>query len=71
MVEILESTEVRALRLAPKNRLPYRHQLRAVRSYIDGIQELIDAGGPVTRLALAPKWLVPNVVIIASAAGRP
>ena len=69
MVEILQSTEVRALRLAPKNRLPYRHQVRAVRSYIDGIQQLIDAGGPVTRLALGPKWLVPNVVIIATPQG--
>jgi leucine-zipper of insertion element IS481 len=40
--------EVATLPLAPKNPLPYRHQLRAVRSLIDGFQELIDAGGPVT-----------------------
>src|ERR1700756_5154119 len=43
--------------LAPKNPLPYRQQLTAVRSFIDGFQQLLDAGGPVTRLALGPTWL--------------
>jgi cytochrome P450 len=69
MVEVLENTEVRALRLAPKNPLPLRQQLRAVRSYIDGLQALLDAGGPITRMALGPKWLLPNVVLIASPQG--
>ncbi|HEY2501380.1 MAG TPA: cytochrome P450 [Mycobacterium sp.] len=69
MVEMLENTEVRALRLAPKNPLPYRQKLKAVRSYIDGIQALLDAGGPITRLVLAPKWLLPNVVLIATPQG--
>ena len=69
MVEMLENTEVRALRLAPKNPLPYRQQLKAVRSYIDGIQALLDAGGPINRLVLAPKWLLPNVVVIATPQG--
>ena len=44
-------------------------QLRAVRSLIDGFQELLDAGGPVTRLVLGPKWLLPTVVLIASPQG--
>jgi cytochrome P450 len=69
MVEMLENTEVRALRLAPKNPLPYWRQLKALRSYIDGFQELLDAGGPVTRLVLGPKWLLPNVVLIATPQG--
>ena len=36
MVEMLEKPEVGALTLAPKNPLPYRQQLKAVRSFIDG-----------------------------------
>src|ERR1700684_1093132 len=62
-------TDVAELPLAPKNPLRYRHQLRAVRSLIDGHQELLDAGGPVTRLVLGPKWLFPTAVLIASPQG--
>jgi cytochrome P450 len=69
MVEILEEPEVGALTLAPKNPLPYWQQLKALRSYIDGVQALVDAGGPVTRLVLGPKWLLPNVVVISSPQG--
>jgi cytochrome P450 len=67
MVEMLEKSEVRLL--APKNPLPYWRQFKAVRSYIDGIQTLLDAGGPITRIVLGPKWLLPNVVLIASPQG--
>ena len=69
MVETLEKTEVAALPLAPKNPLPYRQQFRAVRSYIDGFQELLEAGGPITRLVLGPKWLLPEAVLIATPQG--
>ena len=69
MLEVLESVDVAKLPLAPKNPLPYRHQLRAVRSLIDGFQELLDAGGPVTRIVLGPKWLFPTAVLIASPQG--
>jgi cytochrome P450 len=69
MLEAPESADVAKLPLAPKNPLPYRHQLRAVRSLIDGFQELLDAGGPVTRIVLAPKWLFPTAVLIASPQG--
>ena len=69
MVEILDVPAVETLRLAPKNPLPYRRQLKAVRSYIDGLQALLDAGGPVTRLKLAPKWLLPELVVIATPQG--
>ena len=55
--------------MAPKNPLPYRDQLRAVRSLIDGPQELVDAGGPITRIVLGPKWLFPTMVMIASPQG--
>ena len=70
MAETLDNPdEVRALRLAPKNPLPYRRQRKAVRSFIEGHQDLLDAGGPVTRLVLAPKWVLPNVLLIASPQG--
>jgi cytochrome P450 len=69
MFEILEETEVRALTLAPKNPLPLRRQLTAVRSFIEGFQDLLDAGGPITRVVLGPKWLLPNVVLIATPQG--
>jgi cytochrome P450 len=69
MVEIPGEPEVRALTLAPKNPLPYLQQLKAGRSFIDGIPALADAGGPVTRIAVLPKWLLPNVVVISSPQG--
>ena len=69
MLEAPESIDVAELPLAPKNPLRYRHQLRALRSLIDGHQELLDAGGPVTRVVLGPKWLFPAAVLIASPQG--
>src|ERR1700751_1209398 len=69
MLEAPESTAAGKLPLAPKNPLPCRHQLRAVRSLIDGFQELFDAGGPITRMVLGPKWLFPTAVLIASPQG--
>jgi len=69
MVEILERPEIGALALAPKNPLPYRRQFEAVRSYIDGVQALVNAGGPVTRVVLGPKWLLPNMVLISGPQG--
>ena len=69
MLQTPVPTDVAKLPLAPKNPLPYRDQLRAVRSRIDGHQELLDAGGPVTRIVLGPKWLFPTAVLIASPQG--
>jgi cytochrome P450 len=69
MLEALEPADIAKLPLAPKNPLPYRHQLTAMRSLIDGFQELFDAGGPVTRMVLGPKWLFPTAVLIASPKG--
>jgi cytochrome P450 len=69
MVQPLEETDPSALPLAPKNPLSFRQRLKAIRSYIDGLQALLNAGGPITRVLLGPKWLVPNVVVIASPQG--
>jgi cytochrome P450 len=60
---------VDALTLAPKNPLPYWQRLKAVRSFVDGFQTLVQAGGPVTRIVLGPKWLFPNMVLIGSPQG--
>lgn len=54
---------------APLNPLPYRQQLRALRSFNTGFEALRDAGGPVTRLKLAPRWLMPEIVVATSPRG--
>ena len=57
MVDTMATADVGALPLAPWNPLPLRQQMRALRSLIDGVQQLSDAGGPVTRLRMpAPGW---------------
>ncbi|KWX23476.1 cytochrome P450 [Mycolicibacterium wolinskyi] len=69
MVETVERTDLRALPLAPRNPLPYRQQVRAIRTFHTGVEMLRDAGGTVTRLKLAPKWLMPPVVVVTSPQG--
>lgn len=69
MVEAIERTDLRALPLAPKNPLPRRDQMSAIRTFHTGVEALRDAGGAVTRLRLAPKWLMPQVVVVTSPQG--
>jgi cytochrome P450 len=57
------------LPLAPQNPLPILRQVTALRTFHTGLETLRDAGGPVTRLVLAPKWLAPTVVIATSPRG--
>ncbi|MEB3070864.1 cytochrome P450 [[Mycobacterium] vasticus] len=61
--------DVRALPLAPKNPLPYWQQVREVRQMHTGVEKLRDAGGPVTRLVLAPRRLAPPMVLVTSPQG--
>jgi cytochrome P450 len=61
--------DVSVLPLVPKNPLPYREQLRCLRAFHTGMETLRDAGGSVTRLQLAPKWLMPPIVIAISPQG--
>ncbi|BBY78150.1 cytochrome P450 [Mycolicibacterium parafortuitum] len=58
--------EVSSLPPAPLNPLPRREQIRALRQFHTGCETLRDAGGPVTRLQLAPRWLMPPVVVATS-----
>ena len=50
----------------PRNPLPLRRQLTAIRMFDSGPAALRDAGGHVTRLHLGPRWLVPPVVVATS-----
>ena len=68
MVETLDGADLRALPLAPMNPLPRTEQMRAVRAFHTGVETLRDAGGYVTRVVLAPKWLMPPVVIVSDGA---
>ena len=69
MVEVVADRDVAALPLAPKNPLPYRKRLRALRVFHTGPEVLRDAGGRVTRTTLGPKWLMPPMVVVTSPRG--
>jgi cytochrome P450 len=64
-----ETHDISALPLAPKNPLPIRQLVKAVRT-LDTGQELIrEAGGRITRVQLGPKWLLPPLVAVMSPNG--
>ncbi|PRC56573.1 cytochrome P450, partial [Mycobacterium sp. ITM-2017-0098] len=69
MVETVHKVALSDLPLAPRNPLPYRQQMKAIRMVHTGLETLRDAGGPATRLKLAPKWLMPQVVVATSPQG--
>jgi cytochrome P450 len=62
-------TDVGTLPLAPKNPLSIRQLLAAVRTLDTGQEVLRDAGGPVTRIQVGPKWMVPPIVAVFSPSG--
>lgn len=66
MVETVDTVPLSQLPPAPRNPLPYRQQVQAIRNFHTGIETLRDAGGPVTQLRLGPKWLMPPVVVATS-----
>jgi cytochrome P450 len=61
--------DVAELPIAPKNPLPYRDRLKAVKNFHTGMETLRDAGGPVTRVIVGPKWLFPPIVVATSPQG--
>lgn len=69
VVKQSEVRDVASLPLAPKNPLPRKEQMAAVRSFHTGTDILRDAGGPVTQFSLAPKWLMPPLVVVTSPRG--
>src|SRR5258705_5445477 len=66
---MVETVEVAALPLAPRNPLSPLQQMKAVRSFHTGCEVLRDAGGQVTRCSLAPTWMLPPVVVTTSPKG--
>ena len=64
-----EYADVATLPPAPNNPLPYLQQLRAIRKFDIGLPLLSAAGGPVTRLVLAPRALMPAMVLVSSPQG--
>ncbi len=57
------------LPLAPRSSLPVVAQIHALRTFHTGCERLRDAGGPVTRIAFAPRWLLPEIVVTTSPQG--
>jgi cytochrome P450 len=69
MLNAGEKPDLATLPLAPRNPLPLRQSLKVLRRFHTGIEELRDAGGPVTRIKMGPSWLVPELVLITSPQG--
>ena len=53
----------------PANPLAYWRQLRAIRHLETGLPLLRAAGGPMTRIVLAPPWVMPPIVLVCSPRG--
>lgn len=68
-IDTAPSRDLASLPPAPDNPLPYRQRLAAVRSFHTGMDTLRDAGGPVTRVKLGPRWLIPPIVVATSPQG--
>ena len=66
---MVETVGVASLPPAPKNPLPYWQRLKATRELTVGPEKLRDAGGPVTKSVLGPKWLIPPLVFVSSPQG--
>jgi cytochrome P450 len=69
MTETFTNRTAARLPLPPKNPLPYWQRLKAVRDFGAGLERLRDAGGPITRIDLGPKWGMPSLVVVASPRG--
>lgn len=69
MTAVADTSAIAALPLAPANPLPYRRRLAAARDWALGAQQLCAAGGPVTRVVLGPKSLVPTLAYVSSPQG--
>lgn len=69
LAETTHENVVAELPLAPINPLSYRQRRDALRNFHTGTDILRDAGGPVTRFTLGPRWLMPPVVVATSPRG--
>ncbi|MGB8206106.1 MAG: cytochrome P450, partial [Mycobacterium sp.] len=67
--EGITGADVTTLPLAPKNPLPYWRRLVAIRQFDTGPELLRESSGPVTRIVLGPKWMMPPLVFVSSPQG--
>lgn len=66
---VVDAPPVESLPLAPVNPMSPLKAMAALRRFHTGIEELRDAGGPVSRIKLGPSWLVPELLVVASPRG--
>ncbi len=69
MVTTAIPADLGSLPLAPKSPLSYWDRLRYARAFDTGPERIRDAGGPVTRIVMGPKPLVPPAVFVTSPRG--
>jgi cytochrome P450 len=69
MTATIDTRDVGALPLAPKNPLPLRELIKAARVLHTGLVKLREAGGPVSRVVVVPKFVAPPVVLVTSPNG--
>jgi cytochrome P450 len=69
MTATIDTRDVGALPLAPKNPLPLRQLLTEARVLHTGLVQLREAGGPISRVALVPKFVAPPMVLVTSPNG--
>lgn len=69
MTNVTTCGAVDSLPVPPRNPLPLRRQVNALRRFHTGAEEFRDAGGYVTRIKLAPKWMMPEMVLVTSPQG--
>ncbi|MGE2832847.1 cytochrome P450 [Mycobacterium sp. SMC-4] len=63
-----EARDVASLPLAPRNPLPLWQLAKLIRRLDTGQEVIRDAGGPITRIQLGPKKLIPPIVAVMSPA---
>ena len=57
------------IRPAPKSPLSYRERIAAIQEIHTGCETFRDAGGPVTEVEIAPRWMLPPFVVVTSPRG--
>jgi cytochrome P450 len=69
MLKTDDEPDVSSLPPAPRNPMPLWRTLKVMRRFHTGMEELRDAGGPVSRIKLGPSWLFPEVIVTTSPQG--
>ena len=64
-----DATDVDRLPPAPDVPLSLRERIAAIQVAHSGCETFRDAGGPVTTVRLAPKWMMPPIVAVTSPQG--